>query len=51
MAAKRETERVAYIFNGGLSYFNEPPRALPSFGSMRVEGEETDGGEEKKIDK
>lgn len=47
MAAERETERMAYIFNGGLLYFNEPPCALPSFGSMRMEDDETDGGEKK----
>lgn len=29
MAAERETERAAYIFNGGLLYFNEPSFSLP----------------------
>lgn len=42
---QREKERVAYIFNGGFLYFNEPSFSLPSFGSVRREDEETDGGE------
>lgn len=29
MAAERETENVAYIFNGGFLYFNEPSFSLP----------------------
>lgn len=45
MSAERERERVAYIFNRGLLYFNKPFFSRPSFGSMRREDEETDGGE------